>query len=118
MGGEGECFYEVFFLIVIKKTSSKNVIAYIINCFFAKFPPSMFYEKRKISVIYLESFHLVCSVKGGERGIGDFLRVICGKTIPPPKKKQKKTPPPPHTHKPQNCSYFLRFFVGGGEWAG
>ena len=79
-----------------QKTSSKNAIAYIINCFFAKFPPSMFYEKRKISVIYLESFHLVCSVKGGERGIGDFLIVICGKTTPPPQKKKKT--PPPHTN--------------------
>ena len=88
-----------------QKTSSKNAIAYIINCFFAKFPPSMFYEKRKISVIYLESFHLVCSVKVWERGIGDSLIVICGKTTPPP-------------YKPQNFSYFLRFLVGGGEWAG
>ena len=56
-----------------QKTSSKHVIAHIINCFFAKFPPSMFYEERKISVIYLESLHLVCSLKGGERGTRDFL---------------------------------------------
>ena len=59
-----------------KKTSSKNVNAHIINYFFAKFPPSMFYEERKISVIYLESLHLVCSVKGGKRGTRKFLIIV------------------------------------------
>ena len=47
-----------------------------INQFFTKFPPSMFYEEREISIISLESFHLVYSVKRRERGSRDFLIIV------------------------------------------
>ena len=47
-----------------------------INSFFTKFAPSMFYEEREISIISLESFHLVCSVKRRERESRNFLIIV------------------------------------------
>ena len=74
--GGGRVLLRSFLPDSYQKTSSKNVIAHIINCFFANFSPNMFYEERKISVIYLESLHLVCSAKGGEKGTREFLIIV------------------------------------------
>ena len=74
--GGGRVLLRSFLPNSYQKTSLKNVIAHIINCFFANFPPNIFYEERKISVIYLESLHLVCSVKGGKRGTRKFLIIV------------------------------------------
>ena len=60
----------------VQKHRQKTSLHININQFFTKFPPSMFYEEREISIISLESSHLVYSVKRRERGSRDFLIIV------------------------------------------